>query len=84
MSVAPCGVRPVAVGVHPDYVVHVRPDILHETDGPMLRHGLQGLQGQLPPQRSYPQSNWDAFDVFESNHIRIGFLKRFSTATVLQ
>ncbi len=34
------------LGVHPDYVIHVRPDILYEIDGPMLKHGLQGLQGQ--------------------------------------
>ena len=34
------------LGVHPEYVIHVRPDILHEIDGPMLRHGLQGLEGQ--------------------------------------
>ena len=31
------------LGVHPDYVIHVRPDILYEIDGPMLKHGLQGL-----------------------------------------
>lgn len=31
------------VGVSPDYIVHVRSDILTEIDGPMLRHGLQGL-----------------------------------------
>ena len=34
------------LGVHPDYLIHVRADILYEIDGPMLRHGLQGLQGQ--------------------------------------
>ena len=34
------------LGVHPSYVIHVRPDILYEIDGPMLRHGLQGLEGQ--------------------------------------
>ena len=41
------------VGVHPDYVIHVRPDILYEIDGPMLMHELQGLQGQriLVPSR---------------------------------
>ena len=41
------------LGVHPDYVIHVRPDILYEIDGPMLKHGLQGLQGQriLVPSR---------------------------------
>lgn len=32
--------------VHPSYVIHVRRDILEEVDGPMLRHGLQGLEGQ--------------------------------------
>jgi putative restriction endonuclease len=32
------------VGISPDYIVHVRSDILAEIDGPMLRHGLQGLQ----------------------------------------
>lgn len=41
------------LGVHPDYVIHVRPDILYEIDGPMLKHGLQGLQGKriLVPRR---------------------------------
>ena len=27
------------LGFHPDYVIPVRPDILYEIDGPMLRHG---------------------------------------------
>lgn len=31
------------IGVRPDYVVEVQPRILSEKDGPMLRHGLQGL-----------------------------------------
>ena len=31
------------IGIRPDFVVQVREDILRETDGPMLRHGLQGL-----------------------------------------
>jgi putative restriction endonuclease len=34
------GVRPV------DHLIQVRPDILEEIDGPMLRHGLQALQGE--------------------------------------
>ena len=34
------------LGVNPDYVIHVRPKIMREIDGPMLKHGLQGLQGQ--------------------------------------
>jgi putative restriction endonuclease len=33
------------VGLREDYVVEVRPDILNETDGPMLIHGLQKIHG---------------------------------------
>jgi putative restriction endonuclease len=33
------------VGVDPDYLVHIRRDVLDEIDGPMLRHGLQELHG---------------------------------------
>ena len=32
-------------GIRPDLVVEVRKDILAETDGPMLRHGLQEIAG---------------------------------------
>jgi putative restriction endonuclease len=31
------------VGISPDYQIHVREDVLSETDGPMLLHGLQEL-----------------------------------------
>jgi putative restriction endonuclease len=31
------------IGISPDYVIEVRKDVLEETDGPMLLHGLQGL-----------------------------------------
>ena len=31
------------IGIRPDYVVEVRRDVLNEIDGPMLRHGLQGM-----------------------------------------
>lgn len=33
------------LGVRPDYVVQVRPDVLLEVDGPMLKHGIQDVQG---------------------------------------
>lgn len=33
------------LGIRPDLVVEIRPDILEEVDGPMLRHGLQDLHG---------------------------------------
>jgi len=43
------------IGVTPDYQIKVRKDILLETDGPMLRHGIQELQNQkiiLPSNKS--------------------------------
>jgi len=33
------------IGVAPDYIVHVRRDVLDESDGPVLRYGLQQLHG---------------------------------------
>ncbi len=33
------------LGVRPDYVVQVRHDLLDETDGPTLVHGIQALHG---------------------------------------
>ena len=39
------------LGVHPDYLIHVRPDIFYEIDGPMLRHGLQGQRIVVPNRR---------------------------------
>lgn len=35
------------LGVDPDYHVHIRRDVLEEHDGPMLRHGLQNLHGEM-------------------------------------
>jgi putative restriction endonuclease len=34
------------IGVRPDYVIEIRPDILEEGDGPTLRYAIQGLHGQ--------------------------------------
>jgi putative restriction endonuclease len=33
--------------VDADHKVHIRGDVLEEHDGPMLRHGLQEMHGQL-------------------------------------
>lgn len=33
------------LGIRPDFSVEIREDILKERDGPMLKHGLQGLHG---------------------------------------
>jgi putative restriction endonuclease len=43
------------LGVRPDYRVEVRPDVLDEVDGPMLRHGLQDVHGwalELPGRKA--------------------------------
>jgi len=47
------------LGVRPDLIVEVRQDVLHEADGPMLRHGLQGFQGARlqVPRRQEQQPN---------------------------
>ncbi len=34
------------VGIDPNYVVHIREDVLHEVDGPMLEHGLKKMAGR--------------------------------------
>src|SRR5581483_7193483 len=44
------------IGITPDYIVEVRPDVLSESDGPMLVHGLQGFHGQ--PLRLRRRETW--------------------------
>ena len=34
------------ISVRPDFVIEVRRDVLDENDGPMLKHGLQGMHEQ--------------------------------------
>lgn len=33
-------------GIRPDLIIEVRKDVLAETDGPVLRHGLQEIDGR--------------------------------------
>jgi len=35
--------RAFIISVNPDYIIHVRKDVLDEEDGPMLQHGLKEL-----------------------------------------
>jgi putative restriction endonuclease len=46
------------IGISPDYLVKVREDVLNEIDGPMLKYGLQAMEGNkmiLPKHKSdYP------------------------------
>ncbi|MGL5810714.1 MAG: HNH endonuclease [Nocardioides sp.] len=42
------------LGISPDYVVHIKPTVLTEVDGPMLKYGLQEMNRRplwLPPRR---------------------------------
>ncbi len=44
------------IGISPDYVIHVRQDVLEEIDGPMLKHGIQSLNRLeivLPKNKKY-------------------------------
>ena len=58
------------IGVRPDLVVVVRRDVLEEADGPVLRHGLQGVHGtglhvprapQLRPNPAYLEERFALF-----------------------
>jgi putative restriction endonuclease len=58
------------IGIRPDYIVEVRKDIRDETDGPMLKHGLQGLHNQriflpksikLQPAQKLLERRWERF-----------------------
>jgi len=50
------------IGISPDYLVHVRSDILEEIDGPMLKHGIQEMHNSkiiLPISKiSQPNKDW--------------------------
>ena len=62
------------LGVTPDYIIHVREDILEEEDGPVLQHGLKGLHNTkliLPNSRNnYP--NREALEWRYSKFTRAG------------
>jgi putative restriction endonuclease len=59
------------LGIDADCVVHIRPDVLEEEDGPMLRYGLQELHDTpidvpqpqaLRPNRDYLAERFDRFN----------------------
>ncbi len=55
------------LGINPDYIIHVRGDVLEEHDGPMLRHGLQELHDHkiiLPRHKS----DWPDRERLEMRH----------------
>jgi len=52
------------IGIDPDYNIKVREDILSEVDGPMLKYGLQSLDGRkiILPNREIDFPNRDRLD----------------------
>jgi len=60
------------LGISPDYVVHLNRALMDEIDGPMLRYGLQEMNGRLLtlPARAYDQPAADRlaerFDEFRA------------------
>src|SRR5262245_33632786 len=59
------------LGVRPDLVIEVRKDVLDETDGPMLQHGLKECHerklivlpasNQLKPRRDFLEERYELF-----------------------
>lgn len=62
------------LGIRPDYVIEVRSDILREDDGPMLRHGLQGLHGKpiLLPRTKSRRPSADRLEVRYGRFLEAG------------
>ena len=58
------------VGIDPDLILHVRPDVLDEEDGPMLQHGLKDLherelaKTRIRANRPDPEFLEERFDEF--------------------
>ena len=52
------------VGISPDYKVHVNSDLLAEKDGPMLKHGIQEMNGRqiIVPRKLNEKPNLEALD----------------------
>jgi putative restriction endonuclease len=58
------------MGIRPDLIVEIRRDVLEETDGPMLKFGLQEIAGQLlliprsksqKPAKEYLEERYEMF-----------------------
>ncbi len=58
------------LGITPECIIRIRHDVLEEKDGPMLRHGLQGMEGkalreprraELKPNREYLAERYERF-----------------------
>lgn len=63
------------IGISPDYQVRVDRQLLEETDGPMLRYGLQGMHGV---RLTLPEQRRDRPDADRLNQRYAEFLRRAS------
>lgn len=52
------------VGISPDYKVHINSDLLAEKDGPMLKHGIQEMNGRtlIVPSKEKDRPNTTALE----------------------
>ena len=53
------------LGVRPDYIIEIRPDVLEDSDGPTLQHAIQALHGQsiFLPERAAQRPSIEALSV---------------------
>lgn len=57
------------LGIRPDFVIEVRPDVLAESDGPTLQHALQGLHTAKLVLPDRPEA-WPREDLLEERYER--------------
>lgn len=60
------------IGITPDYEIKVRKDVLEEIDGPMLKYGIQSMDGQkmMLPRSKSNQPDQDRLDVRYQRFLR--------------
>ena len=68
------------LSVTPDYRIHIKQSLLEESDGPMLKHGLQGLHGQeiIVPQKFIDRPNKIALEARHSRFLAANLPKNES------
>lgn len=69
------------IGINPDYQIKVRKDVLEETDGPMLKYGIQFLENEkliLPRNKS----NWPDGERLEKRYVGF-FYKQCNVVTII-
>ena len=62
------------IGINPDFIIKIRADVLAESDGPMLRYGIQSLNNSkliLPPNRIHWPDR-ERLDIRYSDFLRAG------------